>query len=96
MNNTIIKGEALKLLDRTDLNVLVIDMKGDRGFVPYKSDIPLATTIGAQKLRLVKDIKGLVQSLKAKDIYTIARIVASKTIFSGPRARTSLLKQQPA
>ena len=78
VSSTIIKGEALKLLDKTDLNALVIDMKGDRGFIPYKSDIPLATTIGAQKLRLVKDIKGVVQSLKANGIYTIARIVVFK------------------
>ncbi len=83
VSSRIIRNEALKLVEETELNALVIDVKGDRGFIPYKSDIPLATTIGAQKLRLIGDIKGLLQSLKAKGIYTIARIVVFKDDMLG-------------
>ena len=46
--------------------------------ITYKSGIPLATEIGAQKLVIVKDIKGLLATLKEKGIYTIARIVVFK------------------
>lgn len=73
-----IRNSALKLIDETEMNALVIDMKGDRGLIPYKSSIPLASEIGAQKVITVKDIKGLVQSLKDKGIYTIARVVVFK------------------
>ncbi len=73
-----IRNSALKLADETEINSLVIDMKGDRGLIPYKSSIPLASQIGAQKVITVKDIKGLVQSLKDRGIYTIARIVVFK------------------
>jgi hypothetical protein len=83
VSSRIIRNEALKLVEETELNALVIDVKGDRGFIPYKSDIPLATTIGAQKLKLVGDIKELVRSLKAKGIYTIARIVVFKDDMLG-------------
>lgn len=73
-----LRGNALKLINETELNSLVIDVKGDRGVITYKSDIPLATEIGAQKLIIVKDMKGLLNTLKEKGIYTIARIVVFK------------------
>ncbi|HMK61167.1 MAG TPA: putative glycoside hydrolase [Dissulfurispiraceae bacterium] len=78
-----LRESALKLIDETELNSLVIDVKGDRGFIPYKSAVPLAAEIGAQKVITVKDIKGLVQSLKDKGIYTIARIVVFKDNLLG-------------
>lgn len=73
-----LRESALKLVQDTELNALVIDVKGDRGVITYKSSIPLASEIGAQKLIIVKDIRGLIQSLREKGIYTIARIVVFK------------------
>lgn len=73
-----LRESALKLIEETELNALVIDVKGDRGFIPYKSSIPLALEIGARKITTVKDMRGLIKSLKDKGIYTIARIVVFK------------------
>ena len=73
-----LRGNALKLINETELNSLVIDVKGDRGVITYKSDIPLAAEIGAQKTIIVKDMKGQLNELKEKGIYTIARIVVFK------------------
>lgn len=73
-----LRESALKLVEETELNALVIDVKGDRGAITYKTSIPLASEIGAQKLIIVKDIKGLLKSLKERGIYTIARIVTFK------------------
>jgi hypothetical protein len=84
-----LRGNALKLIEETELNALVIDMKGDRGVITYKSDIPLASEIGAQKLIIVKDIKELLTALRGKGIYTIARIVVFKDDVLG-RARPDL------
>jgi hypothetical protein len=67
--------EALKL---NNMNALVIDVKGDRGFIPFKVDIPLAEEVGAQKTILFKDIKAVVDSLKEQGLYLIARIVVFK------------------
>lgn len=78
IGSRVLRESALKLINETELNALVIDMKGDRGIIPYKSSIPLATEIGSQKIITVKDIKGLIKSLKDKGIYTIARIVVFK------------------
>ena len=69
---------ALDVIERSKLNALVIDIKGDRGLIPYPSALPLATKIGAQKLRTIPDLKALVSTLKAKNLYLIARIVTFK------------------
>lgn len=69
---------ALDVIERSKLNALVIDIKGDRGLIPYPSALPLAGKIGAQKLRTIPDLKALVSGLKAKNLYLIARIVTFK------------------
>lgn len=73
-----LRRAALKLIEETEINALVIDVKGDRGLIGYKSSVPLASAVGAQKVRTVRDMKGLMRSLKEKGIYTIARIVVFK------------------
>src|SRR4030043_528064 len=78
IGSRILRGSALKLIEETELNSLVIDVKGDRGNITYKSSIYLASEVGAQKIIIIKDIKDLIKSLKEKGIYTIARIVVFK------------------
>jgi hypothetical protein len=73
-----LRNPALALLEKTELNALVIDIKGDRGFLAHPSAIPLATEIGAQKPVILKNAGPLIASLKEKGIYTIARIVVFK------------------
>src|SRR4030043_411725 len=73
-----LRESALRLIQETELNALVIDVKGDRGMIPYKSSIPLTSEVGAQKIKTVKDMNGLMSDLKEKRVYTIARIVVFK------------------
>jgi hypothetical protein len=73
-----LRGAALEAIRENHLNALVIDVKGDRGFIPFKVDLPQADEIGAQKLILVKDMKALLASLKEQGLYLIARIVVFK------------------
>lgn len=73
-----IRGAALEAVARNKMNALVIDVKGDRGFIPFKVDLPLAEEIGANKPILIKDMKALMTSLKEKGLYLIARIVVFK------------------
>jgi len=69
---------ALEVIQKSKLNALVIDVKGDRGLIPYPSALPLAAKAGALKLRTIPDLKELVSTLKAKNLYLIARIVTFK------------------
>jgi hypothetical protein len=73
-----IRGRVLGLLDRTELNTVVIDVKGDRGFIPYESEIPLARSAGAMGPVRVPDFDDLLAGLKAKGVHTVARVVAFK------------------
>ena len=76
--NAKLRNAALKTIARNDLNALVIDVKGDRGFIPFKIDLPQAEQIGAQNTILIKDMKAMVTDLKQKNLYLIARIVVFK------------------
>jgi hypothetical protein len=78
VGNNRLRQAALDLLEATELNGLVIDVKGDRGLISYKSAIPLAAQVGAQTTITIKDLSGLLTSLHEKGVYTIARIVAFK------------------
>jgi hypothetical protein len=73
-----LREAAFKLIEETEVNSLVIDVKGDRGMIPYKSSIPLSSEVGAQQIITVRDMNGLMRSLKDRNIYTIARIVVFK------------------
>lgn len=73
-----LREAALGLLAETELNALVIDVKGDWGQLSHRSSIPLATEIGAQKIVPVKNLAELVAMLKKEGIYLIARIVVFK------------------
>lgn len=66
------------LLETTELNAVVLDIKGDFGLLSYPSDVITATTIGANDLPTMTDWPALMQDLKARNIYTIARIVVFK------------------
>ena len=73
-----IRGRVLDLAARTELNAVVIDVKGDRGWILYQTEVPQALAIGAQGPATLKDFDSLMADLKARGIYTIARIVTFK------------------
>jgi hypothetical protein len=73
-----IRNRTLDLIEATELNAVVIDVKGDRGLIPYRTTVPLALEAGAQGPVIIRDMYGLVADLKARHIYTIARIVSFK------------------
>jgi hypothetical protein len=78
IGNRTLRESALELIEMTELNALVIDVKADRGAISYISAIPLAGRIGAQDVITIKDIDHLLRSLRERGIYTIARIVVFK------------------
>lgn len=69
--------KLIELVETTGLNAMVIDIKNDAGEVTYKMGLPLAQEIGAE-VPYVADMPALIQTLKEKGIYLIARIVAFK------------------
>jgi hypothetical protein len=73
-----IRNRVLDLAARTELNAVVIDVKGDRGWIVYRTEIAEALAAGAQGPATLRDFDGLMADLKARGVYTIARIVTFK------------------
>lgn len=73
-----IRQSALDIIEATELNALVIDVKGDRGWIPYPTRVALADAIGARHNTTVHDMPALMSKLKERGIYLIARIVVFK------------------
>jgi hypothetical protein len=73
-------NELIDVAKRTEVNALVIDVKDDRGFVLYKSRVPLAVQIGADTNSAMTHTKlrAILDTMVAHDIYPIARIVVAK------------------
>ncbi|OXS57996.1 GTP-binding protein [Cohnella sp. CIP 111063] len=66
----------LDLLDRTELNSMVIDIKDDLGNITYKTTNPKLQLGNPQPY--IKDVDKLMGTLKEHDIYPIARVVVFK------------------
>lgn len=73
-----LRDPAIEVIEKSKLNALVIDLKGDRGLIPYPSEVPLAAKAGALKLRTIPNLKEMVTTLKGKGLYLIGRIVTFK------------------
>jgi len=80
MAGTAKMDDLIAMVEETELNALVIDIKNDEGQVVCQLDTPTVSRIGSVK-RYVRDMPGLIQKCKEKGIYLIARIVAFKDPF---------------
>lgn len=69
--------DLIRLVDTTEINSMVIDVKDDNGKISYAMDNTLAKEIGAVT-NTISDMEGLLKELKDRNIYLIARIVAFK------------------
>lgn len=81
VTSTLLRDRAVSLADSTDINALVIDVKGDRGLTPYRSAAREAIGAAAHTSRpapKARDFPGLLATLRARHLYLIARIVVFK------------------
>jgi hypothetical protein len=70
--------KALAICESTEVNALVIDIKNDEGLVAWQSDIDLVNQIKSNGTIPFQNYAKLIDYLKKKDIYCIARVVAFK------------------
>lgn len=70
-------NSIVDVIDKTDLNAIVIDIKGDNGRLSYQSSVPLSRKYRTGQAK-IGDIGKVMAVLKEKGIFPIARIVAFK------------------
>lgn len=73
--------KILGIAEASEINAIVIDVKNDEGLVAWKSDIQIVNSVGSNWNTPMKDFPTLMNYLKEKGIYTIARVVAFKDPF---------------
>ena len=68
----------LALIDRTEINAMVIDVKETGGNLYWATDLPIASQVGSVMEHPLFELDKLLPELKARGIYTIARMVSMK------------------
>lgn len=84
-------ARLIDIANATEINTFVVDVK-EAGEISYRSAVPLAHEIGAGR-PYVRDMRGVLDRLKANGIYPVARIV----VFRDPilaEARPDLAVQK--
>ena len=77
-NNSKTFKRALELIDKTELNAVVVDVKNEYGSTLFWTHFKQANSYGAHLKRTNRNIEKFIATLKAHNIYTIARIVTFK------------------
>jgi len=70
--------DMLDLIERTESNAMVIDVKETNGNLYWATDLTAATAIGSVMESPLLDLDEVLPKLKARGIYTIARLVVMK------------------
>lgn len=82
----------LTLVDETELNTMVIDIKNDDGEITYQMEQETVREMGAC-VRYIRDMEAFMEKLKAHGVYTIARIVCFKDpVLAGHDPKLALKK----
>ncbi len=83
----------IDMVARTELNAIVVDIKGDSGRLAYHSQNPLALEVGAEQKGLM-EAQELLRLCRERGIYTIARLVVFKDSVLA-RGRPDLTIKRP-
>ena len=77
-NNSKTLKKILHIVDNTEVNAIVMDVKSEYGLTSFLTSFKQANSYGAHKKRTNRNIKKFMKIMKSKHIYMIARIVTFK------------------
>jgi len=72
------KKKVLNIIDMTEVNAVIIDIKNEYGYISYRGGVELAKELGAYRHRTIRDIGSLLHEFKKRGVYVIGRIVVFK------------------
>ncbi len=73
------RANTLAFIDRTEINSVVIDIRDD-GIMYWKTGIPLAKQVGAERIAIL-NAKKVMDDFEAAKVYPIARIACFRDAF---------------
>lgn len=74
------RSEMVKMIEETELNSVIIDIKDYSGTISFKSDNPYLVNNGGGGC-VTRDMKEFIKSLHEKGIYVIGRITVFQDVF---------------
>ena len=77
-NNSKTLQNLLKIIDATEVNAVVVDVKNTYGSTLFLTGYKKANSYGAKNNRTNRNIQKFIATMKAHNIYTIARIATFK------------------
>jgi len=77
-NNSKTFKKILKLLQETEANAIILDVKNEYGHTSFLTDFKQANSYGAHKRRTNRNIHKFIDLMHQNGIYTIARVVTFK------------------
>jgi hypothetical protein len=77
-NNSPRLKEILEIIEQTEINTIVVDVKNEYGSTSYKTSFEKANGYGAHEDRTNRNIEQFIELMKSRNIYTIARVVTFK------------------
>lgn len=83
----------IRLIDDTELNTIVVDLKEADGRIVFDVDIPLARSVGAIERR-IRNLDSIIEECKRHNIYKIARIVLFKDTYLAERRPDLAIKSR--
>lgn len=76
-----LRGALVKLIDDTELNTIVIDIKDYSGKIVFSlDDNPTLKAFGSEEVR-IKDLQGFIEELHKKGIYVVGRIAVFQDAY---------------
>jgi len=85
VGSMLLRNEVLDTAAKAELTAIVVDVKGDRGFISYPTHTAMAIQIGANHNVTMPDPAAFLADLHKRHLYAIARIVVFK---DNPLARS--------
>jgi hypothetical protein len=77
-NNSKTLKNILDIIDTTEINAVVVDVKNEYGSTQFLTGFQQANSYGAHKQRTNRNIQKFIATMKQHGVYTIARIVTFK------------------
>lgn len=75
-----LRGNLVKLVDETELNTIVIDIKDYTGTIAFPVENPALKAYGSEEVR-VKDMRKFIEELHQKGVYVIGRVAVFQDAY---------------
>jgi hypothetical protein len=85
---------VIEIIEKTELNAIVMDVKNEYGSTSYKTSVKEANFYGAHEQRTNRCISKFIELMKSKGIYTIARVVTFKDELQASNNPDYAIKKQ--